>query len=189
MSIANFAFASIFEPEPTVPGVFTEHVLPGDTHAGYDLAACAEAWSTGEAPVFVRIRIVSPDVAHVAALSFDGGGFGTLRSETIGPGDSVVDACGGMIRSAPHVVLLSPSGFDVASLGLGATLIETRDDVRVRLIEEELMGVSRADADIDPDVWLAARAGDPVAAGHVTVAARADLFALVCLGGRDVTVH
>lgn len=189
MSVSNLALSIALQSAPSPVGGFTEHVLPGDTHAGHDLAVCAEAWSAGEPPVFVRFRVVSPDVAHVAVLSFDAGGFGTLQTETISAGDSLADACGGVLATAAHVVLLAPLGVDPEALGLNAALVEVRDAARVRLVEEEVLGVTRLDADIDPAVWIAARAGDRIAGGHVARAARADLFALVCLGGSDITIH
>ena len=97
--------------------------------------------------------------------------------------------CGGILGDARHVVLMAPEGTDPVALGLRAELLEFRVTERVRLVEREVFGLSRSHTDLDPEVWVGARNGDPIAAGYVACAARADLFALVCLGGSDVTFH
>lgn len=166
-----------------------DHVLPGDTHAGLDLAACAEAWSCGNQPLFARLQVVGPDTAHISVLSFDSDGFGTLVHETIGAGTPLALACDGALSGVPHLVLLAPEGTDASDLGIDVSLIEVRYSSRVRLLEEQVLGLCREDRDADPDVWIAAREGDALAARHVAESAKADLFALVCLGGGDITIH
>ena len=169
------------------PGLAREHVLPGDKHAGRDLAACANAWCVGQRTVFCRLRVVTPTVAHVAALAFDADGFGTLISVTMEPGVVPVEIRA-ILEGADHVVVAADESAPVDDLLLDGH-VERRSLSRVRLFEAEVLGLVRRDIDLDPLVWTAARDGDPVAAGHLANAARADLFALVALAGSDITLH
>lgn len=189
MTASFFSFPPLSASPRSESRVVRDHVLPGDMHVGRDLAACADEWCCGETPVFARLEVVGPQTAHLTVLRFDEGGFGTMLSETISSGTPLDRACEGELAGARHVVLLAPEGTDVEALGLNAELLELRATDRVRLVEREVFGLSREHSDLDPDVWISARDGDPIAAAHVARAARADIFALVCLGGGDVTIH
>ena len=189
MTASHFPFSSLTVSPRTESCLVRDHVLPGDTHAGRDLAASAEAWCCGETPVFARLEIVGPETAHFTVLSFDEAGFGTLISETISPDSPLDRVCDGQLAGARHLVLLAPEGIDPEALGLNVELLELRATDHVRMVEREVFGLFREHSDLDPEVWIAARDGDRVACGHVAQAARADLFALVSLGGNDITIH
>ncbi len=165
----------------------TSYVLPGDLHAGRDLAASAEAWSTGGRTVFVRLRVVTPLDAHVAVLEFDAGGFGTLVSSRMAAGTLPTDIAA-VLDGADQVVLLTDTDGPMDTC-LSATVVERRDFARVRMFEQEVLGLRRTDCDLDPEVWSAARTGDPVAETWLMSAAQADLFALVAMAGGNVTLH
>ncbi|MFT6400454.1 MAG: hypothetical protein ACJAYU_005226 [Bradymonadia bacterium] len=189
MSALTLNLAALASLTASRTSLVQDYVLPGDTHAGLDLAVCAAAWSCGNQPVFVRVQVVGPDTAHLSVLRFDSDGFGTLVHETVTNGMSSELVCDGALSGAQHVVLLAPEGTDIADMGLDAALVEVRYTSRVRLLEEQVLGLSREDRDTDPSVWIAAREGDLLASRHVAAAAKADLFALVCLGGDDITIH
>lgn len=189
MSALRLNLAALIPLTAASRSLVRDHVLPGDTHAGRDLAVCADAWSCGGQPVFARLQVVGPDTAHVSVLLFDDEGFGSMVHETISTNSSLAECCDGALSGAQHIVLLAPEGTDASDLGLDAALIEVRYSTRVRLLEEQVLGLAREDRDADPSVWIAAREGDPIAARFVAESAKADLFALVSLGGSDITIH
>lgn len=171
---------------PAVP-MRVQHVLPGDQHAGLDLGACADAWSIGGPVAFVRLRVVSPLDAHIAVLRFDEAGYGTVISCRATPGHlpaQIEEA----ISDIDHVVLLSDCNGEGRAL-FGTRTIEHRDFLRTRIFEERELGLSRDDRDLDPQVWSAVRQGDILAERWLLRSASADLFALVCLAGANVTLH
>lgn len=182
---------SLSHLEPSVDERFTsnavrEHVLPGDRHAGVDLTVAASTWGGLGDIAFLRVRRVSDATVLVGLLTFDELGFGTLRSAVLGQTDAQ-DALAAALTGAEHVVATLDA--DCAELLPVTGVREHRTPRRLRYFEEQVLGVRREDADLDPSVWRAAADGDRAASYRVAGAARADLYALVAMAGRDITLH
>lgn len=170
---------------PSIP--VREHVLPGDEHAGVDLASSADRWFAGGAGCFVRVRVFSPDYAFATALTFDSEGFGTLVSAGFSPVAGLPDAVRDAVDAYDDVIVLCDEGLRLDELELGGATRRRFD--RVRLYEEHVLGVRRGDGDLSASAWADARCGSRAAELVLAAAARADLFALVALRGADITLH
>lgn len=168
-------------------GMRRDYLLPDDEFAGVALVQAAAAWGTLGATVFVRRRVLAPDVCHVSMLRFDEDGFGTV-SFGLADAGSLPAELALAVAQASKVVLLSDETDD-AIAGLCVGPLERRGFEVVHAFGSRELGLVREGADLSAEVWSEARSGDPIAAMRMQAPAKADLLTLVAMAGRALTLH
>lgn len=163
-------------------------VLPDERFAGTTVVELAGAWGPLASTAFVRVRRLDTRRSFVSVLRFDDWGFGKVTTVAHTP-------CGRFshvaaeLSTADRIVVVAPTVDFEEILGVSPTDVELRSAEQLRFHETEALQIVRMDRDAHPDVWERFATGDLCARGIVDEAARADLMALISLGGAELSLH
>lgn len=163
-----------------------EYVLAGDEHAGVELRQASASWFGEPGGAFVLRRRVEGHGFVVAALVLDDEGYGTVVVQLTGD-DALPAEIREIVAPCTRCVVATEEGDAMLPEGPRVAARVPLDEVA--RFESHVLGLERARSDRDAAAWPEVRACSRSARRRVSVAATADLLALVAMGGRRHPLH
>jgi len=173
-------------PDLVLSNATRESLLAGDEHAGVELRQASASWFGEPGGAFVLRRRFEGQGWVVGALVLDDEGYGAIVIQST-TDDAWPSEVREIVASCARCVVAAADG-DLLPLDGPRVVARVALDELARF-ESHVLGLERSHSDRDPVVWAAMQSGHRPARRRITVAATADLLALVAMAGRRHPLH